>query len=239
MIEGEGGTMQDGNANGMAERGQAGFDAERFERQRRFLIELDKEKSILRQTHIVGYSRREDDAEHAWHMAILLYVLKEYADEPFDVGHALVMCLIHDVVEIDAGDTYAYDEEGKRTEHDREEVAAQRIFGLLPQDQADELHELWEEFERDETPEAKMAHLSDNLQPMLLNLENEGDDWLAHGVRYGQTAGRRAQVADASAAIGRFVEWQFAHAVEEGWMGRDEAFEQTEAARRASEEDAR
>jgi putative hydrolase of HD superfamily len=194
------------------------MDAERFAKQRDFLLELDKEKSISRQTHILGLSRPEDDAEHAWHMAVLVYLLAEYADEPFDVGHAMIMALLHDVVEIDAGDTYAYDSAGKATEHDREEVAAKRIYGLLPDDQAAELHELWEEFEADETPEAKMVHLADCLQPMLLNFENHGADWIAHSVSYDQTAYRRAQVADASAELGEYAEDIFARAIANGWV---------------------
>jgi putative hydrolase of HD superfamily len=194
------------------------MDVERFERQRRFLLEADKEKSVYRQTHIVGMGRFEDDAEHAWHMALLIYLLAEYADEPFDLAHAMAMALIHDLVEIDAGDTYAYDAEGKRTEHAREEVAARRLFGILPEDQASELHGLWEEFEQDETPEARIVHLADCLQPMLLNFANDGADWVAHSVSYDQTAYRRAQVTEASSDLGEVAEGIFAQAIANGWV---------------------
>ena len=123
---------------------------ERFDKQLAFILELDKEKNILRQTHLSDYSRRENDAEHAWHMAVMLYLLKEYANEPFDLAKAMMMALIHDVVEIDAGDTYAYDEEAKKTQAAREAKAAERIFGLLPEDQRDELRALFEEYEAQE-----------------------------------------------------------------------------------------
>ena len=159
---------------------------ERFQKQLDFILELDKEKQILRQTHLSDYSRRENDAEHAWHMAIMLYLLKEYANEPFDLAKAMMMALIHDVVEIDAGDTYAYDEEAKKTQAEREAKAAERIFGLLPEDQGDELRSLFEEYEKQETPEAHIVRSMDSLQPLLLNDKTEGKDWRSHGVRMEQ-----------------------------------------------------
>ena len=195
------------------------MDRERIERQRSFILELDKEKSIFRQTHIVGLSRPENDAEHAWHMAIMLYLLREYADEPFDLGRAMLMALVHDVVEIDAGDTYAYDTEGQSTAHERELAAADRLYGLLPEDQGAELRALWEEFEANETPEAHMVHLVDNVQPMFLNLANKGNDWHTHDVHRSQTAGRRAQIHLASKEMGAYVEELFDDAVERGYLG--------------------
>ena len=203
------------------ETGDATFDRGRFERQRSFALELDREKHVERQTHVVGMSRRENDAEHAWHMAALVYLLREYADEPFDLARALAMALFHDVVEIDAGDAYAYDEEAQASSHERERAAAARLFGMLPDDQEADLRCLWEEFEAGETPEARMAHLADNLQPMLLNLANEGDDWRAHGVRRSQTAMRRAQIHAASRDLGAVVEELFDDAVRRGWLGAD------------------
>ena len=128
------------------------MDKERFQKQLDFILEADKEKNILRQTHLSGHGRRENDAEHAWHMAIMIYLLKEYANEQFDVTKAMMMALIHDIVEIDAGDTYAYDTAGLQTQKEREELAAERIFGMLPEDQKTELKALFEEFEENETP---------------------------------------------------------------------------------------
>ncbi len=164
---------------------------ERFEKQKAFILEADKEKNILRQTHLSGHGRRENDAEHAWHMAMMVYLLKEYSNESIDLARTMMMCLIHDIVEIDAGDTYAYDEEGKKTQRQREEAAADRIFGLLPKDQRDELRGIFEEFEAAETGEAKFARAMDNLQPLLLNDSNGGEDWRSHEVTYDQVRGRQ------------------------------------------------
>lgn len=155
---------------------------ERLQKQLDFLLEIDKEKNILRQTHLTGHGRRENDAEHAWHMAVMIYLLKEYSNQEIDLAKTMMMALIHDVVEIDAGDTYAYDPEGLSTQKEREKKAADRIFGILPEEQQKELRELFEEFEAYETPEARFAHTMDNLQPLLLNDSNGGGDWKAHGV---------------------------------------------------------
>lgn len=111
------------------------MERERFEKQLNFILEIDKEKQILRQTHIRGYSRQEDDAEHAWHMAVMAFLLQEYSNEKIDIGRTMLMLLIHDLVEIDAGDTYAYDAEANKTKDEREHKAAERIYGLLPEDQ--------------------------------------------------------------------------------------------------------
>ncbi|MDO5119977.1 MAG: HD domain-containing protein [Coriobacteriales bacterium] len=167
----------------------------RLKSQLAFALEIDKEKSILRQTHLSGHGRRENDAEHAWHMAIMSYLLREYANEEVDIAHVMLMCLIHDVVEIDAGDTYAYDAEGLKTQAAREEAAKQRIFGLLPDDQAAELMALFDEFEAYETPESKFAHAMDNLQPLMLNDANGGEDWALHGVTAKQVYGRQSKSA--------------------------------------------
>ena len=142
---------------------------ERLKQQLDFILEIDKEKNILRQTHLSGHGRRENDAEHAWHMAIMAYLLKDYANEPVDIAKVMIMCLIHDIVEIDAGDTYAYDTERLKTQKAREDAAKERIFSLLPEDQKKELTALFDEFENYQTPESKFAHSLDNLQPLLLN----------------------------------------------------------------------
>ena len=168
---------------------------ERLKKQLDFALEIDKEKNIFRQTHLSGHGRNENDAEHAWHMAIMAYLLKEYSNEPVDIGKVMLMCLIHDIVEIDAGDTYAYDEENKKTQAAREEAAKKRIFGMLPDEQAAELMELFEEFEAFETPEAKFARAMDNLQPLLLNNSNGGEDWRNHKVTSTQIYGRHRKTS--------------------------------------------
>lgn len=168
---------------------------ERLRQQLSFILELDKEKNILRQTHLSGHGRRENDAEHAWHMAIMAYLLREYANEAVDIGKVMLMCLIHDVVEIEAGDTYAYDAAGLATQKEREEAAKVKLYSMLPADQAEELMALFDEFEAWETPESRFAHAMDNLQPLLLNDSNDGGDWREHGVSAEQVYGRQRKTA--------------------------------------------
>ena len=167
------------------------MDRERLKKQIDFVLEIDKEKNILRQTHLTDYRRQENDAEHAWHMAVMIYLLKEYANEEFDVAKAMMMALIHDIVEIDAGDTYAYDTKNLETQKEREEKAAERIFGLLPEEQKQELKGLFEEFEACESPEAKFARVMDNFQPILLNDSNNGEDWKVHKIKKSQVENRQ------------------------------------------------
>ena len=180
------------------------MDKERFQKQLDFILEVDKEKNILRQTHLSGYTRQENDAEHAWHMALMIYLLKEYANEDFDVAKAMMMALIHDIVEIDAGDTYAYDTKGLATQKERESKAADRIFGLLPNDQKEHLIALFEEFEEGKTPEARFAKTMDNLQPILLNDCNNGKDWRLHEVNKTQVLNRQK-----SSQVGSEEIWEF------------------------------
>lgn len=164
---------------------------ERLKKQLDFALEIDKEKNITRQTHLSDHGRNENDAEHAWHMAIMAYLLREYANENIDIGRVMLMCLIHDVVEIDAGDTYAYDEKGLSTQKEREDAAKERIYSLLPEDQKKELIALFDEFEAYETPESKFAHTMDNLQPLMLNHSNGGNDWKEHQVNESQVYARQ------------------------------------------------
>jgi putative hydrolase of HD superfamily len=171
---------------------------ERLQKQLDFSLEIDKEKNIFRQTHLSGHGRNENDSEHAWHMAIMAYLLREYSNEPVDAAKVMLMCLIHDIVEIDAGDTYAYDEEGLKTQKARENAAKERIFSLLPDDQKEELTSLFDEFEASETPEARFAHAIDNLQPLILNNSNDGSDWKEHGVSARQIYGRQKKTAEGS-----------------------------------------
>ena len=171
------------------------MDRERFEKQLAFILEADKEKTILRQTHLSGYLRQENDAEHAWHMAMMIYLLKEYANEEFDLAKAMMMALIHDIVEIDAGDTYVYDTALLQSQREREEKAADRIFGLLPSDQENELRSLFEEYEACQTPEAKFVRAMDNFQPLMLNDSNNGRDWRERGIKKSQVMARQERTS--------------------------------------------
>ncbi len=179
---------------------------ERLERQLKFILEIDKEKNIFRQTHLSGHGRNENDAEHAWHMAIMAYLLREYANEPVDIGRVMLMCLIHDVVEIDAGDTYAYDTEALATQKARENAAEERIYALLPPDQGAELRAIFDEFEENKTPEARFAHAMDNLQPLLLNDSNGGGDWREHQVTAEQVYGRQRKTREGSQRLFELVD---------------------------------
>lgn len=197
------------------------MDQERLKKQLAFALEIDKEKNILRQTHLSRHGRREDDAEHAWHMAVMAYLLKEYANEKIDITRVVMMCLVHDLVEIDAGDTYAYDEEGKKTQREREEKAADRIFGMLPSDQAEEFRSLFEEFDAYETPEACYAHTMDNLQPFLLNDSNDGGDWKEHDVSISEVLKRQSLSAKGSEELGKYITDRLEEHVKAGHIRED------------------
>ena len=189
---------------------------ERLKKQLDFALEIDKEKNIFRQTHLSGHGRNENDAAHAWHMAIMAYLLQEYSNEPVDITRVMLMCLIHDVVEIDAGDTYAYDAEGLKTQKAREEAAKERIYSLLPEDQKKELAAIFDEFEESKTPESKFAHAMDNLQPLMLNNSNDGGDWREHGVSAKQVYGRRDRTKEGSEKLYEITEQIIKKHVEKG-----------------------
>ena len=189
---------------------------ERLKKQLAFALEIDKEKNIFRQTHLSGHGRNENDAEHAWHMAIMAYVLREYSNEKIDVAKVMLMCLIHDIVEIDAGDTYAYDAENLKTQKAREDAAKERIFSLLPDEQKEELIALFDEFEAFETPESKFAHAMDNLQPLLLNNSNGGGDWREHGVTAEQVYGRQSKTRLGSEQLFEVVDRIIRENIEKG-----------------------
>lgn len=197
------------------------MDRERLEKQIRFILEIDKEKSILRQTHLTGHGRRENDAEHAWHMALMIYLLRGYANEEVDVTKAMMMALIHDIVEIDAGDTYAYDDSGLAAQQEREREAMHRIFGLLPEDQKNELISLFEEFEACSTPETKFVHAMDNFQPLLLNHSNGGSDWVEHGVTETKVFKRHRQTAAGSEDIWNYSREILEENIKKGNIKRD------------------
>ena len=165
----------------------------RIEKQLAFSLEIDKVKNIFRQTHLSGDGRNENDAEHSWHMAIMAYLLREYSNEDIDIAKVMLMCLIHDIVEIDAGDTYAYDAEALQSQKAREDAAKQRIFAILPEEQAQELIALFDEFEEYETAESKFAHAMDNIQPLILNNSNNGGDWREHDVTVEQIYKRQSK----------------------------------------------
>ncbi|MEE1227588.1 MAG: HD domain-containing protein [Lachnospiraceae bacterium] len=180
-------------------------DLERLKQQFSFITEIDKEKEITRQTYLSDGQRKENDAEHAWHLALMTILLNEYANDTIDVLRTVTMVLLHDIVEIDAGDTYAYDEEGKKTQRARETKAADRIFGLLPKDQGEKMRGLWEEFEAWETAEAKFAHVMDNLQPVVLTSAADGKSWKEHGVHQSQIMKRNERTHEGSETLWNYV----------------------------------
>lgn len=182
---------------------------ERLEQQFAFLREIDKEKQIMRQNYLADGSRKEGDAEHAWHLALMTLLLSEYANEEIDVLKTVSMVLIHDLVEIDAGDTYAYDTAAAATQRDRELAAADRIFGLLPEDQGQKMRGLWEEFEARKTPEAKFARTMDCVQPTMLNDASQGKSWLEHGVHLSQVLRRNQRTGEGSQAVWDYARTHF------------------------------
>jgi len=194
------------------------FIMDRLKKQISFIVEIDKLKSIYRQNYLADGSRKENDAEHSWHMAVMAFLLAEYADEQVDLLKVIKMLLVHDLVEIDAGDTYCYDEKAGLDKREREEKCAERIFKMLPEDQCREMYELWEEFEQMETPEAKYAAALDRLQPVLLNYYSEGKSWKEHGIRIDQVLGRNGRIKDSSSRLWEFVENLINDAAEKGYL---------------------
>lgn len=178
-----------------------GEERERLEQQIRFIVEVDKVKNIFRQTYLADGKRKENDAEHSWHLALSAVLLKEHMEADVDLTKVMIMVLIHDLVEIDAGDTYAYDDAGAQTKREREVKAADRIFGILPGDQGKYFRDLWEEFEAYESADAKFAHLLDNFQPLLLNDASEGKSWEEHGVHKSQVCRRNERIPETSGII--------------------------------------
>ena len=192
----------------------------RLEQQVQFIREIDKVKNIYRQTYLADGRRKENDAEHSWHIALMAVLLQEYVPDA-DAARVMTMVLIHDLVEIDAGDTYAYDSAGAETKRVREAAAADRIFGLLPVEQGQEFRRLWEEFEEYETPDAKFAHLLDNFQPLLLNNANDGGDWRVHRVSRSQVWGRQAKTELGSAEIWEYTRGLIEENVRKGNIKED------------------
>ncbi len=194
---------------------------ERFRRQVEFIIEIDKVKHIFRQTPLLNKSRKENDAEHSWHLASMVTVLGEYAPEGTDLSRVLKMVLIHDLVEIDAGDTYLFDEAAAADKDEREQKAAERIFGILPEDTGAGLMSLWHEFEERKTCEARFAALMDRFQPFLHNIETEGISWQEHGIRRSQVLGRIKPALEEFPLFLDFLVKNVDAAVEKGWLKPD------------------
>lgn len=213
------------------------MENERLKKQLEFLLTLDKLKNVYRQTYILcddlpqgskefddnfkekkPLPRRENDAEHSFSLAIAAAVLAEYSNEPVDITKVMKMVLVHDAVEIYAGDTYCYDDEGAKTKEAREKAAAEKVFGTLPEEQAAEYRALWDEFESNDTPEARFSNAMDRIQPLLLNYSREGYSWKEHGVNSSQVRKRFDIVKDGSAELGKMVDDLLDKAIENGFL---------------------
>lgn len=190
----------------------------RLEQQLSFILEIDKLKHIYRQNLVADGSRRENDVEHSWHLAVMAVLLAEYSEEPVDVTKVMKMVLLHDLVEIDAGDTFCYDPEAGLDKEERELKAADRLYAILPPEQGAELRALWEEFEEGKTPEAKFAACLDRLQPFLLNFNTKGGTWIEHSVPAGQIRKRMAAVGESSPVLGELVKQLMDEALAQGIM---------------------
>jgi len=194
-----------------------------LERRVRFALEVDRLKSVLRRTRLVDGSRHENSAEHSWHLAILAMILADAADADVDQGRVLRMLLVHDIIEVDAGDTFAFDTAGYLDKEERERAAADRLFGLLPDDQRDELRSLWEEFEAEQTPDARFAVALDRFQPLLLNYYGGGGSWREHGITRAQVLRRMSPIEHGAPALWPFVLDVIDRACAEGWIAADPA----------------
>lgn len=193
----------------------------RFKRQIDFILEADKLKNTLRRTILLDRSRHENSAEHSWHIALLALVLTEYAArDAIDVFQVVKMLLVHDLVEIDAGDTYCYDDEGRQDQALRELQAADRIFNILPEDQARSFIKLWEEFEARETPESRVANALDRLQPFLHNYFTEGQTWQANDIKSSQVVSRMRPVEDGSPFLWKYIEALIEDAILKGYLSK-------------------
>jgi len=191
----------------------------RLQKQLQFILEIDKLKKIVRQSPLSDQSRKENDAEHSWHLAVMAILLSEYAKEhQMDAFHVVKLALIHDLVEIDAGDTFCYDKIGNRQKLERETRAADRIFNILPQDQARQMRDLWDEFEARETPEACFAAALDRLQPLLLNYHTQGGTWREHGIKRQQVIQRNSPMQDGAPELWEYAEKLINEAVEKGML---------------------
>ena len=190
----------------------------RLDRQISFILEIDKLKSVLRRSYLLNETRHENSAEHSWHLSVMALVLAEHASAEVDTLWVLKMLLVHDVVEIDSGDTYIYDQAGNDTKAAREQEAASRIFGLLPPDQQRELTQLWQEFEARETPEAKFAAALDRLMPLLHNYHTEGRSWREHGIAKEQVMSLNRHIVEGSQSLWEYAEALISDAAAKGYL---------------------
>ncbi len=195
----------------------------RLSQQIAFIMELDQLKSVLRRSYLTQGERRENSAEHSWHIALAALTLAEYANEPVDIGHVIKLLLLHDIVEIDAGDTFIYDTTAKLNQHEREALAAQRIFGLLPTDQCSRFLTLWHEYEARTTPEAKFARALDRLLPVLHNYYTQGRGWQENSVHQGQVVAVNSIIDEGSAVLWQFVRGKIQDAVDAGYLSAAQA----------------
>lgn len=191
---------------------------EHFEKQLGFLKEIDGMKNILRQTMLIDYSRRENDAEHSWHFAVTAMILEEYAEENIDLFRVLKMALIHDLVELDAGDTFAYDKTGNQDKKIRETAAAERIFGLLPDEQGKEFRSLWEEFDAMQTKDALYAACIDRIQPFINNYFTQGHTWRKGNVKPEQVYERMKPICTVMPKLWKFVTFVIEDSVRKGYF---------------------
>lgn len=192
--------------------------AGRLARQLAFIVEVDQLKTVLRASTLASVERRENDAEHSWHLALMVLVLAEYADEPIDVGHTIRLVIVHDLVEIYAGDTPLYNDAMRVDQAERELASADRLFTLLPADQATEFRALWDEFEARTTPEARFAKAVDRLEPNILNWMASGGTWLTPGVTADTVRARTTEVGQASSALGEVIDAILTGAEKNGWL---------------------
>lgn len=191
---------------------------DRLKKQLEFMLEIDKMKNLYRQTYVLHEDRKENDAEHSWHLAILAFLLAEYANNDIDVTKVMKMVLIHDIVEIDAGDTYCYDDKGYTTKAEREENAARRIFGILPDDQRREFYGIWREFEDSRTNESRFAAVLDRIQPLMLNYTKNGISWQEHGIYKEQVLSRNSVYFNESDELADAIKEVIDNAAEKGWL---------------------
>ncbi|MGX7826348.1 HD domain-containing protein [Actinokineospora sp. 24-640] len=202
---------------------QPGGVPERLAAQIRFIVEIDKLKTVLRRSTLLADDRRENDAEHSWHLAMMVPLLAEYSDEPIDVGHTVELVLLHDLIEIYAGDTFLYDTAAQHDQEEREQAAADRLFALLPEDQATRLRALWDEFEDRKTAEARFAKAMDRLQPLLLNYNNKGGTWKTPGVTDADVLRRKSVIGDASTELWGYARSLIEHGADRGWVPKAES----------------
>jgi putative hydrolase of HD superfamily len=197
---------------------ETGMGLDRLKKQIEFIEEIDKLKQVFRQTVLIDKSRNENSAEHSWHLALMAILLKEYSREPVNLEKVIKMVLIHDLVEIDAGDTFCYDEKANLDKADREQRAAARLFGMLPEDQGREIRELWEEFEECETPEARFAAALDRLQPLIHNTRTQGHTWIMGNVTSDKVFARCSKIKDASDTLWNYTTELIREAIESGLL---------------------